>query len=67
MAGKKKNPAAVALGKLGGAVKVPKGFAMLSPAARKASGKKAAKARWAAVKGAKAKAAKKGEEAAKSQ
>jgi hypothetical protein len=49
---KKKNPAAVALGKLGGSVKVPKGFAMADASA---AGKKGAAKRW----GTKKKAAKK--------
>jgi hypothetical protein len=41
-----KNPAAVALGRLGGKAKVPKGFAMLSEAERKESASNAALARW---------------------
>ncbi len=57
MATKKKNPAAVALGKLGGAAKVPKGFSALSKAKRIANARNGAKARWAAVKAAKAEAA----------
>jgi hypothetical protein len=62
--GKKKNPAAVALGRLGGAKKVPKGFSALTKAQRIANARKGAKTRWAAVKKAKAKEAKakKGEE-----
>ena len=43
---KRKNPAAVALGRLGGKVRVPKGTAMLSPAERVRLAKKAAAARW---------------------
>ena len=46
MASKKKNPAAVELGRLGGLVRVPKGTAALSPAERKAQATKAAEARW---------------------
>jgi hypothetical protein len=41
-----KNPAAVALGKLGGAKGGAARAAKLSPAKRKAIAKKAAKARW---------------------
>jgi hypothetical protein len=41
-----KNPAAVALGKLGGAKAGAARTAALSPAKRKAIAKKAAKARW---------------------
>ena len=41
-----KNPAAVALGSLGGRAKVPKGFSSLSPEERKENAKRAAKARW---------------------
>ena len=41
-----KNPAAVALGRLGGQVKVPKGFSALSDEDRKDNAKKAAEARW---------------------
>lgn len=43
---KAKNPAAVALGKLGGAKGGPARAAKLSPAKRAAIAKKAAKARW---------------------
>lgn len=43
---KRKNPAAVALGRKGGQAKVPKGAAMLSPEERVERGKKAAAARW---------------------
>lgn len=43
---KGKNPAAVALGKLGGAKGGAARAAALSPAKRKAIAKKAAKARW---------------------
>jgi hypothetical protein len=42
-----KNPAAVALGKLGGAKGGPARAAALSPATRKAMAKKAAAKRWA--------------------
>jgi hypothetical protein len=42
-----KNPHAVALGRLGGRALVPKGIAMLPPAARRALARKAAAARWA--------------------
>jgi hypothetical protein len=51
---KTKNPAAVALGKLGGKAEVPKGFAMTDPSA---AGKKGAAKRWGSTK--KKKAAKK--------
>ena len=44
---RKKNPAAVALGRLGGLVKVPKGWGMLTPEQRSANGRKASAARWA--------------------
>jgi len=47
-----KNPAAVALGKLGGAKGGAARAAALSPAKRKAIAKKAAKSRWAAKDGA---------------
>jgi hypothetical protein len=52
MAGKTKvkNPAAVALGRLGGSVKVPKGFAVLGEEASKAAGRKGAASRWAKAK-----------------
>jgi hypothetical protein len=43
---KKKNPAAVALGRLGAKARVPKGAAMLSPEERRANAQIAAKARW---------------------
>lgn len=43
----KKNPHAVALGRLGGmAPGAPKGFATLSPEQAKANAQKAAQARW---------------------
>ncbi len=45
--GKGKNPAAVALGKLGGAKGGKARAATLSPAKRKAIAKKAARVRWA--------------------
>jgi hypothetical protein len=41
-----KNPAAQALGRLGGQKKVPKGIAMLSPEERKKLAQAAAAARW---------------------
>ena len=43
---KRKNPHAVALGRLGGKAKVPKGVATLSKEKRVALAKKAATARW---------------------
>ena len=43
---KRKNPAAVALGRLGGKARVPKGTAMLSHKERVERAKKAAVARW---------------------
>ena len=42
-----KNPHAVALGRLGGRAKVPKGTHLLPPEERQALAKKAAEARWA--------------------
>jgi hypothetical protein len=42
----KKNPAAVALGRLGGQSKVPKGLAMLTAEERSAIAKKGAAKRW---------------------
>jgi hypothetical protein len=45
--GKRKNPAAVALGRKGGKAKVPKGFSVLSKAQRSANAKAAAAKRWA--------------------
>jgi len=42
---KKKNPAAVALGRLGGAAKVPKGIAKLSEEQRKEIARKGVEAR----------------------
>jgi hypothetical protein len=44
---KRKNPAAVELGRRGGQKKVPKGLAMLSPEERSARAKAGAAARWA--------------------
>jgi hypothetical protein len=44
---KSKNPAAVALGRLGGAKKVKKGFAMLTLAQRRATAMKGVEARRA--------------------
>lgn len=48
----KKNPAAVALGRLGGLKKTdkPKGWAALTPDLRAENARKAAKARWAKAK-----------------
>ena len=43
---KAKNPAAVALGRLGGLAKVPKGTAMRSMDERSRRGREAAEARW---------------------
>jgi hypothetical protein len=43
---KRKNAAAVALGRRGGKVKVPKGFAKMSPERRAEIGRAAAAARW---------------------
>lgn len=43
---KRKNPAAVALGRLGGAARVPKGVAALSAEERSERGRQAAEARW---------------------
>jgi hypothetical protein len=43
---KRKNPAAVALGRLGGKAKVPKGVAVLSEEERRQRGKEAAAKRW---------------------
>jgi hypothetical protein len=42
----KKNPAAVALGRLGGKKKVPKGFAQMNPERRKEIAAQAAAKRW---------------------
>jgi hypothetical protein len=42
----KKNPAAVALGRLGGRKRGPKGFSMLSAEQRKENARKAVLARW---------------------
>ena len=53
MAIKKKNAAAVALGRLGGSKKVPKGLAQLSPEKRTAIAKQGAAKRWAKAKPAK--------------
>lgn len=44
--GKKKNAAAVELGRLGGKKKVPKGLSMLTPEQRKARAREGAAARW---------------------
>ena len=43
---KRKNSAAVELGRLGGQKKVPKGFSTMDPADRAAAGKKGAEKRW---------------------
>jgi len=43
---KRKNAAAVALGRRGGKKKVPKGFSSLSPEQRRKMGQAAAAARW---------------------
>jgi hypothetical protein len=43
---RKKNPAAVALGRRGGRKKVPKGFSMLDEAQRKEMARQAARSRW---------------------
>jgi hypothetical protein len=43
---KRKNPAAVALGRLGGKKKVPMGMAMLTPEERKKRAREGAAARW---------------------
>jgi hypothetical protein len=48
----KKNAAAVALGRRGGKVKVPKGFSVLTPEERRANASAAANARWAKKKAA---------------
>ena len=46
MAGQKKDPAAVSLGRRGGRAKVPKGFSLMDPDRRAEIAKKAAAARW---------------------
>jgi hypothetical protein len=43
---KRKDPAAVALGRKGGLKKVPKGFSAMSPERRAEIARKAAEARW---------------------
>jgi len=43
---KRKNPAAVALGRKGGQKKVPKGVAVLSEEERRERARQAAQARW---------------------
>ena len=55
----KKNAAAVELGRRGGLVKVPKGFAVLTEEQRTANASAAAKVRWAKPKKAVGKAVKK--------
>jgi len=47
---KEKNPAAVALGRLGGKRKVQKGFAKMSPERRSQIGREAARKRWGQAK-----------------
>ena len=47
---KKKNPAAVALGRLGGAARVSKGVGTLSPEERTERAREAAAARWTKTK-----------------
>lgn len=47
---KEKNPAAVALGRLGGEKKVPKGFSSLTEEELKENGRRAAQARWGTAK-----------------
>ena len=47
MAKKRKNPAAVALGRLGGKVKVPKGLARINKKQRSEIARMGAAARWA--------------------
>jgi len=46
MAKRRKNPAAVALGRKGGKKRVPKGFSTMTPEKRSEVAKKAATARW---------------------
>ena len=46
MAKRRKNPAAVALGRKGGKKRVPKGFSSMTPEKRTEVAKKAATARW---------------------
>lgn len=48
---REKNPAAVALGRLGGQARVRKGFGTLSPEERSAKAKEGALARWGKVAG----------------
>ena len=43
---KRKNPAAVALGRKGGQKKVAKGFSVMAPERRREIARKAAAARW---------------------
>jgi hypothetical protein len=43
---KRKDPAAVKLGRKGGSVRVPKGFSMMSKRRRTEIARKAAKKRW---------------------
>jgi hypothetical protein len=47
---KKKDPAAVKLGRRGGQARVPKGYSSLSKAERVENATRAAKARWAKAK-----------------
>jgi hypothetical protein len=51
----KKNPAAVALGRLGGKKRVPKGFSTLTPEQRSKIAKAAAFKRWSSRKSGKGK------------
>jgi general stress protein YciG len=51
MATKKKDPAAVHLGRRGGKKRVPKGFALMDPDRRREIARKAAAARWGKKKG----------------
>ena len=51
MATKKKDPAAVHLGRRGGKKRVPKGFARMDPDRRREIARKAAAARWGKKKG----------------
>lgn len=46
MAGERKDPAAVSLGRRGGRARVPKGFSMMDPDRRAGIAKQAAAARW---------------------
>jgi hypothetical protein len=50
MADEQKNPAAVALGRLGGKRKVAKGFSKMTPERRSEIAREAVKKRWAEAK-----------------